>query len=468
MGAQAGTGRIADAANHPGYSGGMGVTDPDGGIKAAKILGRQMLSRGMTVYGHPNFRNNKFKKENKANEKGYDPGGRQPVGGGPFHSQGLGLNIADYRPGDFGARLRNLADFLRGQIDTFKIVQVVYDKWGMWFAGQKEKKGPSKYGYPDSIGVGVAPKTPEDTGVGSQQAVANSQRSIMKKALEGGDGSVGNTALNIRKVMNQAEAADAGAKKSDFGGNFFIDLLKKGEDNKISDAFMTKSDSKIGFDAFTLAQDNEGLTNFLYKKGANEDQATNYLNLIDGDMFTKTPLFNNDDDFSFSDSFKIGNSMFTKDDGKSATDFYAKKNMGITDSEATQKKDNQAQRGTAFSTSKKDGESLISKAPKTQSPVSTAQGAGSNTNSDDKQRDYYNNKAAKERVHATNAMHEKIQATIQTALASVQAHNSSVQALVQSENQKVMQMQKNAQSMMAKVKQQQKQRQQNQNQSAVA
>ena len=246
-----------------------------------------------------------------------------------------------------------------------------------------------------------------------------------------------------------------------------MDLLGD-KNSKISDAFMTKSDSKIGFDAFTLAQDNEGLTNFLYKKGANEDQATNYLNLIDGDMFTKTPLFNNDDDFSFSDSFKIGNSMFTKDDGKSATDFYAKKNMGITDSEATQKKDNQAQRGTAFSTSKKDGESLISKAPKTQSPVSTAQGAGSNTNSDDKQRDYYNNKAAKERVHATNAMHEKIQATIQTALASVQAHNSSVQALVQSENQKVMQMQKNAQSMMAKVKQQQKQRQQNQNQSAVA
>ena len=80
MSAQAGTGRIADAANHPGYSGGMGVTDPDGGPKAAKILGRQMLSRGMTVYGHPNFRNNKFKKENKANEKGYDPGGRQPVG----------------------------------------------------------------------------------------------------------------------------------------------------------------------------------------------------------------------------------------------------------------------------------------------------------------------------------------------------------------------------------------------------
>ena len=470
MGAQAGTGRIADAANHPGYSGGMGVTDPDGGIKAAKILGRQMLSRGMTVYGHPNFKNNKFSKENAANEKGYDPGGRQPVGGGPFHSQGLGLNIADYRSGDYGARLRNLADFLRGQIDTFKIVQVIYDKWGMWFAGQKEKKGPSKYGYPDSIGVGVAPKTPEDTGVGSQQAVANSQRSIMKKALEGGDGSVGNTALNIRKVMNQAEAADAGAKKSDFGGNFFMDLLKKGEDNKISDAFMTKSDSKIGFDAFTLAQDNEGLTNFLYKKGANEDQATNYLNLIDGDMFTKTPLFNNDDDFSFSDTFKIGNSMFTKDDGKSATDFYAKKNMGITDSEATQKKDNQSQRrGTAFSTSKKDGESLISKAPKTQSPVSTASGAGSNTSSDDKQRDYYNNKAAKERVHATNAMHEKIQATIQTALASVQAHNSSVQALVQSENQKVMQMQKNAQSMMAKIKnQQQQKRQQNQNQSAVA
>ena len=472
MGAQAGTGRIADAANHPGYSGGMGVTDPDGGIKAAKILGRQMLSRGMTVYGHPNFKNNKFNKENKANEKGYDPGGRQPVGGGPFHSKGLGLNIADYRPGDFGARLRNLADFLRGQIDTFKVVQIIYDKWGMWFAGQKEKKGPSKYGYPDSIGVGVAPKTEESmTGVGSQQAVANSQRTIMKNALEGGDGSVGDAALNIRKVFNQATAMDAGAKKSDFGGNFFMDLLKKGENNKISDAFMKSSDQKKGLDAFALAQDNEGLTNFLYKKGANEEQATNYLNLIDGDLFSKTPSFNNDDKFSFSTNFKVGNSLFTKDDGKSATDFYAKKNMGVTDSEISSKQNNQnlsRNRGTAFSTSKKDGESLISKAPKTQSSVSQAGGGGQNTNAQDKARDYYSNKAAKERTHATSAMNDKIQQTIQTALATVQAHNSSVQALVQSENQKVLQMQKNAQNMAAKVQQQMKQRQQNQNQSAVA
>ena len=472
MGSQAGTGRIADAANHPGYSGGMGVTDPDGGIKAAKILGRQMLSRGMTVYGHPNFKNNKFNKENKANEKGYDPGGRQPVGGGPFHSKGLGLNIADYRPGDFGARLRNLADFLRGQIDTFKVVQIIYDKWGMWFAGQKEKKGPSKYGYPDSIGVGVAPKTEESmTGVGSQQAVANSQRTIMKNALEGGDGSVGDAALNIRKVFNQATAMDAGAKKSDFGGNFFMDLLKKGENNKISDAFMKSSDQKKGLDAFALAQDNEGLTNFLYKKGANEEQATNYLNLIDGDLFSKTPSFNNDDKFSFSTNFKVGNSLFTKDDGKSATDFYAKKNMGVTDSEISSKQNNQnlsRNRGTAFSTSKKDGESLISKAPKTQSSVSQAGGGGQNTTSQDKARDYYSNKAAKERTHATSAMNDKIQQTIQTALATVQAHNSSVQALVQSENQKVLQMQKNAQNMAAKVQQQMKQRQQNQNQSAVA
>ena len=472
MGAQAGTGRIADAANHPGYSGGMGVTDPDGGIPAAKIFGRQMLSRGMTVYGHPNFRNNKFNKENKANEKGYDPGGRQPVGGGPFHSKGLGLNIADYRPGDFGARLRNLADFIRGQIDTFKVVQIIYDKWGMWFAGQKEKKGPSKYGYPDSIGVGVAPKTPEETtGVGSQQAVANSQRTIMKNALEGGDGSVGDAALNIRKVFNQATAMDAGAKKSDFGGNFFMDLLKKGENNKISDAFMKSSDQKKGLDAFALAQDNEGLTNFLYKKGANEEQATNYLNLIDGDLFSKTPSFNNDDKFSFSTNFKVGNSLFTKDDGKSATDFYTKKNMGVTDSEVTNKQNNQnlsRNRGTAFSTSKSDGESLISKAPKTQSSVSQAGSGGENTNSQDRTRDYYSNKAAKERTHATSAMNDKIQQTIQTALATVQAHNSSVQALVQSENQKVLQMQKNAQSMAAKVKQQMKNRQQNQNQSAVA
>ena len=454
MSAKAGTGRIADAANHPGYSGGMGITDPDGGPKAAKILGKQMLNRGMTVYGHPNFRNNKFKKENKANEKGYDPGGRQPVGGGPFHSKGLGLNIADYRPGDFGARLRNLADFLKGQMDTSKIVQVVYDKWGMWFAGQKEKKGPSKYGYPDSIGVGVAAKTPDDTGVGSQQAVANSQRTIMKKALEGSDGSTGGAALNIRKVLNQAKAKDEGASKSDFGGNFFMDLLNS-DDNKISDAYMKSSDMKKGMDAFSLAQDNDGLTNFLYKKGANEDQAMNYMNLIDGDAFSKTPLFNNDDDFSFSDTFKMGNSLYTKDDGKSATDFYAKKNAGVTDSEVTDKKrsqyeQNRANRGAAF-TGKK-GDTLISQAPKTQSPVSTASGSPNNGNADERSKDYYNKKASKDREHATSAMNDKIQATIQAALAAVQAHNSGVQAMVASENQKVLQMQKSAKSMAARVK----------------
>ena len=475
--ASAGVGRIADAANTTtsgGYSGGMGITDPDGGMKAAKIVGKSMLDRGYTVFGHPHFRNNKFSKEIGANPKGFDPSGRQPVGGGPFHSRGLGLNIADYRPGDQGARLRNLSDFLRGQIDTFKIVQIVHDKWGMWFAGQKEKKGPSRYGYPNAIGVGIADKTPEETGVGSQQAIANNQRSIMKKALEGGDGSVGDAALNIRKVFNQASAAEGGASKSLFGGDFFLDILNK-EDNKISDMFMSNSDYQKGLDAFALAQDNEGLSNFLYKKGANEDQAMNYMNLIDGDLFTKTPLFNNDDSaYSFSDTLKIGNSLYTTDDGKSATDFYAKKNAGVTDSEIKDKKKSvysasDMRSGKAFTRQKDD--SLISKANKGQSNVNRVGGGefgAPNADSDERSKEYYQRKASRDREHAMSAMNDKIQATIQTALASVQAHNSSVQALVQSENQKVLQMQKNAKEMAAKVKRARRDRQQNQNQSAIA
>ena len=65
-------------------------------------------------------------------------------------------------------------------------------------------------------------------------------------------------------------------------------------------------------------------------------------------------------------------------------------------------------------------------------------------------------------------MNDKIQATIQSALAAVQAHNSGVQAMVASENQKVLQMQKNAKSMAAKAKRAVKNQRQNQNQSAVA
>ena len=64
-------------------------------------------------------------------------------------------------------------------------------------------------------------------------------------------------------------------------------------------------------------------------------------------------------------------------------------------------------------------------------------------------------------------MNDKIQATIQSALA-VQAHNSGVQAMVASENQKVLQMQKNAKSMAARAKRAVKNQRQNQNQSAVA
>ena len=77
-------------------------------------------------------------------------------------------------------------------------------------------------------------------------------------------------------------------------------------------------------------------------------------------------------------------------------------------------------------------------------------------------------KASTDRQHATSAMNDKIQATIQAALAAVQAHNAGVTATVQSENQKVMQMLKSAQSMAAKVAAKKRDRQQNQNQSAVA
>ena len=152
----------------------------------------------------------------------------------------------------------------------------------------------------------------------------------------------------------------------------------------------------------------------------------------------------------------MGNSLYTKDDGKSATDFYAKKNAGVTDSEVTEKKKAQyeAQRGTAF-TGKKD-DTLISKAQKNNSPVSTASGSPNNADANERSKDYYNKKASKDRQHATSAMNDKIQATIQAALAAVQAHNSGVQAMVASENQKVLQMQKSAKSMAARVRTQNK------------
>ena len=441
-GAVAGTGKIADLANQPGFNPNIKVRDPDGGPGAATRLGKAMLNRGYTVFNNPYFRNNKFKKESGANEGGFDPSGRQPTGSGPLTSKGLGLDITDYRPGDPHARLRNLADFLRGQIDTYKIVQIIYDKWGMWMAGDKEKRGPSRYGLPNRVHVGVAEKTPDDetgTSISAQQAVATNTREVMKNALEQGDGTLGGTAMSMRKIFNQASFIDNGGDQSILGNDSIMDFLNPKKAKSIFDISLSDSQFSLGTKAFEKAQDDSFLTNYLQKHGADDAQATQYMSSIDA--FADVPKFDSYG-ISFADSVKAGNSMFTTGEKDGQTNkMLAKSESGIFSEEIkasmdAAKMNDKRRRGSGVGFVNRKDEPNTSTARRVSSPVNKMNGIVPSTQQD-KRKEYYQKKAATEREQAVSAMQDKIAQTIQAALAQVEAHNTAVGQMVKTENQKV-------------------------------
>ena len=129
-------------------------------------------------------------------------------------------------------------------------------------AGDKEKRGPSRYGLPNRVHVGVAEKTPDDetgTSISAQHALATNTREVMKNALEQGDGTLGGTAMSMRKIFNQASFIDNGGDQSILGNDSIMDFLNPKKAKSIFDISLSDSQFSLGTKAFEKAQDDLSL-----------------------------------------------------------------------------------------------------------------------------------------------------------------------------------------------------------------
>ena len=251
---------------------------PNGGIQAAIRAGRTALQKGFTVSNHPNFRNNKWKREG-ANRRGEDTSGRQPVRGGKLHQRGLAIDITDHRKGQNSeANLRAYADELFGNRKGQGIAVIANNKWGTWQTGGS-KKGPGSHTKPNTTTVGFADKQiAGQGGVG----LGESDLRMMKKAIvsEAGQTDTTTGALFARSIFNQAQQIDSGSSSSMFGGaktptEIIENLFPK---SNIWDKQLSSGENKAGENMLSLAFD----TKSLYKKLKDKDLSDDYASALMG------------------------------------------------------------------------------------------------------------------------------------------------------------------------------------------
>lgn len=307
-----------DSGNNPGMDG--------GGIKAAVNIGKWALSRGMTVMGHPNFRNNKWTEFGANTGVGYSSAGREYIGNPPRGSQrsmGLSVDVKDYRDEDPIGRLASLAAEAYSNRTGNKLTTIAYDGWGMWQAGSK-KMNPGSYGYPDSVYFGVAGEPVEQGGAGIEPGGATESAAVNRMIAGGVENmSPEEQLLAARAQINQSQAgkdtdwltsaasllAEPKAKESE--KPFYSDLLfRAGDTNLFADAFKAKGadndtinkalnvtgfgDGKNAFNIspkFKFNTDDNNLFNNIYKPS--ETNQKSQFNVQGGDTDTnqnRTPI----------------------------------------------------------------------------------------------------------------------------------------------------------------------------------
>lgn len=197
-------------------SGGQYQKKQGGGRMAVTATGKQILSKGYSVFNHPDFKNNKWKKGPPNRGGSHKPGGGQRHPKGGLYGLGLGLDAAWYGPGDKGSKANALAGELYGNRDGAKLTQIISDGWGSWTEGGS-KKGPGGFGYPGVVHLGFADRQVAGSGV---MGMGEADYTRMKQAViaNAGDAGPQGMALAARSIFNQANAIDGGSSSSAFRG----------------------------------------------------------------------------------------------------------------------------------------------------------------------------------------------------------------------------------------------------------
>ena len=413
------------------------VRSPNGGIQASIRAGRAALSRGFTVYNHPNFRNNKWKKEG-ANRRGEDTSGRQPVRGGKLHKRGLAIDISDFRKGQNAeANLRAYADELFGQRKGSGIALIANNKWGTWQSGGS-KKGPGSHTRPNTTTIGFADRQIAGSGA---TGMGESDLRILKKAIvsEHGEGDMTGGALSARTIWNAANMIDSGSSDSTLGGaKTTTQLIEHLFPNTKTywDKNLTSSQSKMADKMINLSFDTENLGGILANDGIGYPAINAMLSASTKGKGTPFGIGSNDSMFSWKNMNygvvdgldKHGDDAKVGGDGKKS-----KRQMG----RSAAKNRNTAKGGKSSNTSYGGGG--VASSSKTGGSGSILGGGknqlknkagGDGNGAEDGRNQAMMKKVTEQRTRAQQQMRASQSTMVQAAIEAVQTSNSAVRASV--------------------------------------
>ena len=421
-----------------GGGGGGGSAGPNqklvgGGQQAVNTAGRQFLNQGYTVFNHPNFKRNKWRK-GPPNRGGYDPSGKQRNPKDGLHKKGLALDVQWFGKGDKKSMLKQLADRSFSNRKGLKLTEISYGDWGSWtFGGNRRTSGGERgklhFGFGDRQVAGSG-------AIGMSESDLNRMKqAIIQQA--GGDG-VDGMAMAAKTIMNQAGLVDSGSSSSVLGGaKSLSDILDNlGAGNKMySQGQMNKADA-----ALQGAMDNDWLAGMITGKGFSEPQA---YALMNSTTYKKggaySPSFN-------ASSVKFGGNTFSTLGNHDFNDWMAKSTLGgpgtglggsgvsTKETDTKKKSGNEAQQ-QVFNTSYGGGATQASSASgSTGNILNTGKkggpsGTGGNEDSQKKE-SYALKKAYQNRAYARENITDRTRRLVQETMAAVEAHNSSVRANV--------------------------------------
>jgi hypothetical protein len=314
-----GTGGISSPFDIPGnsaFDNGQNVGVVGGGVRAAIDLGKWALNKGMTVMGHPNFRNNKWSEFGANTGVGYSSAGREYIGNPPkgsMRSMGLSLDVKDYR-GDEGGlgRLASLAAEAYGNRTGYKISTIAHDGWGYWTAGQK-KESPGSFGHPDSVFLGVAREAQQGGGQGIEEGAM--QSSAISSLIGSSSGmSYEEKLLAARAKINQASMQDGALKDTDWMTSI---------NELFSQPVGSESERNDLLGIFQQAADTDYVANLLRDMGGDAEgvnRAMNATSFGTNDALKNAFSLSSDSRYSFgTDGNNLFNSVYKSDSDGSGT-----------------------------------------------------------------------------------------------------------------------------------------------------
>ena len=418
-------------------SGGMYQKKQGGGRMAVTATGKQILSKGYSVFNHPDFKNNKWKKGPPNRGGAHKPGGGQRHPKGGLYGLGLGLDAAWYGPGNKSAKANSLAGEMFGNRDGAKLTNIVSDGWGSWTEGGS-KKGPGGYGYPGVVQLGFADRQVAGSGV---MGMGEADYTRMKQAIiaNAGDAGPEGMALAARSIFNQANAIDGGTGSTAFrGAKSMSDILGNlgiGS-GKFSPNQLGKADEAIQM-AFNTPAMGKMMTNL----GLSEPYQALLLNST---TFKKggSPFGIGSDPVG-----RFKNLTFAANDPKIGEIW---KKSGIGDTESTRKQLDKENKGYVSPYERKHGKphpnSSSARGAEMASPSSagtgsilgaSAKGTSSNIvsgkaggNEQDRRESYHMKKIHRERARAQEGIMGRTQRLVQETMQQVESHNAGVRSSV--------------------------------------